>query len=171
MSCIIYLPRGFYTVVSIDDFVRLRTVKWGVNLDRYGKVYVCRKVQGKRVYMHREITNCPPGLVVDHINGNTLDNRRTNLRICTERQNRYNSLTDSLSGYKGVSLCGPDMYRARIQHPEYGEIYLGRYKDPQEAADAYDKAALLLWGEYAWLNCPLLREEKQHESAPEIPFP
>lgn len=171
MSCIIHLPRGFFTQVSVDDFERLSVVKWGVNLDRASKAYACRKVQGKRVYMHREITSCPAGLVVDHINGDTLDNRRTNLRICTERQNLYNCLTTNLTGYKGVSSGGAGGYRSRIQHPAYGEIYLGLYKSPQDAADAYDRAALLLWGEYAWLNCPLLREEKRHEPAPEIPFP
>jgi len=171
MSCIIYLPRNFSALVSVDDFKRLSAVKWGVNLDRAKKAYACRKVSGKRIYMHREITNCPPGLVVDHINGDTLDNRRTNLRICTERQNLYNCLTNNLSGYKGVGLIGTGGYRARIQHHEYGEIYLGRYENLQDAADAYDRAAILLWGEYAWLNCPLLREEKIHEPEPEIPFP
>lgn len=170
MSCIIYLPRDYHTLVSVEDYEHLSAVSWSVNLDRYMKAYACRTVAGKRIYMHREITACPPHLVVDHINGNTLDNRRSNLRICTSRQNLANTCTFSVSGYKGVSQHGPRLYRARIKHDRHGEIYLGSYETPQEAAMAYDRAALLLWGEYAWLNEPLERKETQREPAPEIPF-
>lgn len=95
------LTRGFYTVVDSADYDRLggytyRLTTWG---------YVKRHLpSGKSLSLHREIMGDPPGLVVDHINGNTLDNRRINLRVCTGEENSRNRKIDSRnkSGHIGL---------------------------------------------------------------------
>lgn len=109
--------------------------------------------------LHRLIM-CPPRhLVVDHINGDGLDNRRANLRICTQQQNLWNgrSHTDSAVRYRGVSIS-PDRpnrkWRAQICH-DYRVMLIGRYDTAEEAARAYDEAASRLFGNYARLNFPI----------------
>ena len=115
--------------------------------------------------MHREITNAPKGMQVDHINGNTLDNRKENLRVCTRSQNMMNrgKQNNNKSGYKGVSYMKkkdpnyeyPKPWRAQIKCPTNQKvIHLGCYKYPEQAARAYDKKAIELFGEYAQLNFP-----------------
>ena len=93
---------------------------------------------------------------VDHINGNPLDNRKSNLRICTNAENQRNRGVNknNTSGYKGVCWAKQNKkWKARIKHN--GKlIHLGYYKDKEEAARAYDKKAKELHGEYAYLNFP-----------------
>jgi hypothetical protein len=95
--------------------------------------------------------------VVDHINGNTLDNRLCNLRKATVLENCRNQKlrSDSEIGFKGVSKCKKyktETYRARIQINKKMRITLGIYKDPVEAAKAYDTAAKKYFGEFAKTN-------------------
>ena len=94
-------------------------------------------------------------MVVDHINGDTLDNRRKNLRVCSQMENTHNSgrHKDSLSGYKGVSLHfshakeGSKRWIARIFFA--GKLHwIGLYRTPFEASVAYKKEAKRLQGEY-----------------------
>lgn len=171
-----HLGRGFITLVSEDDFDALSVFKWGVNLDKTGKAYACRysRVEGKciRIYMHRHITDCPPGLVVDHINGNSLDNQRHNLRVCTQHDNLRNTCVWGTIQYRGVSYIKKrKKYIARISDgPDCQDIYLGAYKTAEEAALRYDAAALVLFSEFAWLNFPILIAEKPRPAEHEIPF-
>ncbi|MBN2130267.1 MAG: HNH endonuclease, partial [Sedimentisphaerales bacterium] len=107
-------------------------------------------------YMHREIMQPPPGMMVDHIDGNSLDNRRRNMRNCTNQQNMQNlAKSPRASGrFKGVYY---DKRRrtwyARICH-NGKSIHLGTFGTEIEAARAYDKAAMELFGEFACLNLP-----------------
>jgi len=96
--------------------------------------------------------DCPDGMVVDHINHNTLDNRRCNLRVCTQNQNRYNLnlRKNNQSGYKGVSFKHNHWEVQLKKDKKY--IYGGSFKDKIEAAKAYDKKAKELFGEFAKLN-------------------
>jgi hypothetical protein len=106
--------------------------------------------------MHREIMQAPPGKVVDHINGNRLDNRKCNLRLCTRRQNLRNAAKrpGCQSQFKGVSFDRRhNRWFATIWF-EGRSISLGSFLDEVEGARAYDRAALELFGEYAWLNFP-----------------
>jgi hypothetical protein len=95
-------------------------------------------------------------MVVDHINGNGLDNRMVNLRVCTAAQNSRNRKPrkGSLSGYRGVSFY--KNYQKWVAQIMYDGVkyYLGYFSDPKEAALAYDAKARELHGDYARVNFP-----------------
>ncbi|HUR07040.1 MAG TPA: HNH endonuclease, partial [Nonomuraea sp.] len=106
------------------------------------------------ISLHRLLCNAQPGQQVDHRNGDGLDNRRSNLRLCTRSQNIGNARTPrtNTSGYKGV-------YFERARGLWCAEIWfnmrkrrLGRFADPKDAARAYNAAALEQWGEFARIN-------------------
>ena len=164
MSKEIKLTRGYVTVVDDADFEWLSGWKWHVFI-RFGLVYACRQychptLKNKRghkkqisISMARLIMGEPKGMNVDHINGNSLDNRRANLRICTHQQNLWNSHR-RLGLYKGVyEGPGSKKWRANIVVNKKSK-HLGMYNSPQDAARAYDKAAMELFGEYACTNFP-----------------
>ena len=113
---------------------------------------------GRDKSVHRVIMDAPKGMDVDHINGDPLDNRKENLRLCTRRENCRNKKVraDSKSGFKGVYVRPNDRYQAYIGDPakKSRHINLGTYGTPEEAARAYDKKAIELHGEYAVLNFP-----------------
>ena len=112
------------------------------------------QTQSHRFYLPKGGT--ASGLVVDHINHNTLDNRRKNLRLCTWAQNNQNrrpsKRKNKLSKYKGVSFYKKSkLYRALIWCNKK-QYFLGYFKDETDAAKAYDKKARELFGEFAYLN-------------------
>lgn len=116
--------------------------------------YVCGP---KSLRLHRLICDAKPGQVVDHINGNQLDNRKSNLRICTQAENVCNNrrLRKGKSShlFKGVHLSRSGRWVAQIQ--KNGKIYhLGTFDSEFDAARAYDKKAKELHGEFASLNFP-----------------
>jgi len=107
--------------------------------------------------MHRAITKAPSGKTVDHVNGNKQDNRRVNLRVCKLGLNCANRTvqTNNKSGYKGVNwLTKNRKWRAEIM-VDKKHIHLGLYEDKEEAALAYDIAALNYFGPFA--RCNILR--------------
>ena len=105
--------------------------------------------------MHREIMQTPPGKVSDHIDGNGLDNLRGNLRNCTHQENHRNKAKMTAApAYKGVlTTSRPQMVFARIGCDGRSHS-LGYYDTEEEAARAYDRAALLHFREFARLNFP-----------------
>ena len=114
---------------------------------------------GKRlspVTMHRDLLGTPKGMLTDHINGNGLDNRRSNLRICSMSENMANrsKTVQNSTGYKGVYDLGDSQlnpYSAKIQKNK--KVYcLGHHATPEDAARAYDKKAIELYGPFAKLN-------------------
>ena len=107
------------------------------------------------VSMHRYILNTPNGKETDHCNGNGLDNREDNLRICTTAQNQHNQISvRGMSKYKGVSWNkNAKKWDARIKLNNK-PIRLGYYISEIEAAHAYDKAALKYYEKYAHTNFP-----------------
>ena len=123
----------------------------------------------KQVALHRVMLDAPKGMVVDHINRNGLDNRRSNLRLCTHKENMQNRRANSKNstGYKGVRLTkSGKKYIARVCQKLDGktvEHYLGTYDTPEEAARAYDAKAIELFGEYASLNFPEEHNRKDSE--------
>lgn len=111
----------------------------------------------RRFLLHREIMHPPEGFVVDHINGDALDNRRINLRIATHAQNIRNKKTPSnnTSGYKGVvdTKCELRIRKFKAQVKFEGKRHhVGYYLTAKEAAHAYNVKAKELFGEFARLN-------------------
>jgi len=142
---------GRATLVDDEDFDRLSQYKWYLKVDK-GMEYVASTVGA--VKMHRIIMGQPAGMVVDHINHDTLDNRKCNLRVCTRAENSQNGKArHNRSGYKGVTKVGGRSKRWLAQIMVDGKKHiLGRYLDPKEAAKVYDEAAEKLHGEFALTN-------------------
>lgn len=145
------LGGGVYAYVDAADYEWLKLWHW-----RVLSGYATRREKRKTIFMHREIMQPPAAKVTDHVNGNKLDNTRANLRNVTPRQNVHNRRKrfGSTSIYKGVG------YHKR-RHRWYASIRLGKeyfhlgYFDAEvEAARAYDRGAVELFGEFARLNFP-----------------
>ncbi len=157
---LIPLTKGEFAIVDAEDFEWLNRYKWHTQTG--GRTYYARsRKNGKMIRMHRLITNAPKGLVVDHINHNGTDNRKLNLRLCTYAENSHNRRCGrrGSSKYKGVSRCKKkELFLACIRCD--GKYYhLGRFKSEIAAAKAYDKKAVQLYGEFAYLNFPDLATE------------
>jgi HNH endonuclease len=143
MSVVIKLSKGKTTLVDEADLPLISKNKWYANKTSRGRWYA-RFIGG---YMHRLLMGNPPGMDVDHINGDTLDNRRSNLRLCTHTQNLQNRV---IRGRKGIWKYST-RWRARITVNKKA-IHLGVFDSPDEAIAAYDQAAIRYFGEFARLN-------------------
>lgn len=150
----IALTQGYLALVDADDFEWLNQYKWTA-LVTGGNVYAIRNEKGKVILMHREIMQPPKGMVVDHIDGHGWNNLRLNLRTCTRRQNLCNTRPrGGRSQYKGVRYeKRREKWIAEITH-KGKKHYLGAFDDEIEAAKAYDRKAVELFGEFARLNFP-----------------
>ncbi len=157
----ITLTQGKVALVDKADYVWLNQWKWYVRKDRKRYFYATRMVytldKWTQIQMHRFIMNAPAHLHVDHINFDTLDNRRQNLRLCTSGQNTSSQRPQhktTASIYKGVWFIKEvKRWRAGIQY-HYKKIHLGCFVDEIEAAKAYDQAAKKYFGEFAITNFP-----------------
>lgn len=161
------LNKGIKTIIDAEDLPKLGKHVWYARVAdnkaktiKYYAAYSYHYKIGDRkrcdpVFLHRLIIDAPKGLFVDHINGNTLDNRKDNLRLCTVAQNCANQAKTSAkktSIYKGVYFCKSDRkWRASIKHNRK-QTSLGRFNSEIDAAKAYNNAALSLFGEFAHLN-------------------
>ena len=150
----ITLTKGRIALIDDDDFELVMQYKWFYRTKGYAW-RLQRKGEPKprsQQSMHRLIMGCPEGYHIDHINGDKLDNRRSNLRTCTRQQNASNMSIrkNNKTGLKGVCKQG-NSYVAYIKQ-NYKTIYLGSYKSPEEAAAAYDSAATERFGNFARPN-------------------
>lgn len=156
MYLTITLSNGEKSKVDFVDFFRFGVHKWAATKSGTGdaKTYAHRRA-GKIIRLHREILNAPAGLEVDHENGDTLDNRRSNLRLCTRQQNaqaRVRKRAGATSQYRGVSWNFQNKsWKAQIGHNNK-RIHIGEFDDEIEAAKAYDAKARELFGEWASPN-------------------
>lgn len=146
------LTKGKVAIVDAKDYEWLSQHKWYASQKRNG-FYACRHSKGKVIYMHRVIMKAPQGLFVDHIDGNGLNNRRSNLRVCTVSQNHQNQrFRGGLSRYKGVCFLKKiNKWRANIGF-DGRRMHIGCFDNEIEAAKAYDRKADELFGEFAYLN-------------------
>lgn len=145
----------YFALVDDEDYERLNKNFWQVHSTGKGIYASCKKREnGKQIcyLMHRMILNCNNGEIIDHIDGNTLNNQKNNLRVCTFTQNAQNKKKqrNNKSGYKGVDVHR-NKWRATIA-VKRKTINIGIYKTPVAAARAYNKKALELFGEFARLN-------------------
>ncbi|MBM3536051.1 MAG: endonuclease [Alphaproteobacteria bacterium] len=152
----ILLTQCYFTIVDGEDFEVLNQVPWCVLRSRDGRrQYAMRRSDNRHLFMHRVITGAPKGLDVDHINGNGLDNRRANLRICTRSQNLQNKpRRPGTSRFKGVSWNVRDHVWYAYVNVNKSVVSLGSFQDEVEAARTYDAAALKHFGPQARLNFP-----------------
>lgn len=148
------LTQGKVTIVDDEDYSSLAQWKWCYSSNGYAERSSPRPK--KILYMHRVITNTPKGMQTDHINGDRLDNRRSNLRVCSSAENRCNTgkMSTNKSGYKGVIWDKKsEKWMSRICF-RGKQIYLGLFVDVIQAAEACDAAVKKLHGEFAKLNFP-----------------
>ncbi len=141
-----------HTIVDDEDYEKLLTHKWWKNPNGYAYYMWQRNKKRHSIFMHRLLLSVPEGLFTDHINGDKLDNRRCNLRVCTLAENKRNHgpYTSNTSGFTGVSKHR-NKWSANIAK-DYKIRHLGSFDTKEEAALAYDKAALELFGSFARLN-------------------
>lgn len=158
MSKEIKLTKGQVAIVDDEDYIKINQYKWCVYKKYNGKYYAKRGIKvnkkSKSILMHRQILDYPDTEEIDHINGNGLDNRKENIRICNRSQNKgnVNKYSNNLSGYKGVCWCKvKKRWRVTIQYIGK-QTYLGYFDDIIEAAKIYDKKARELFGKFAKTN-------------------
>jgi len=155
----IQLTQGKVALVDDEDFLTLNSFKWRAQKVR-GKTYAVRdwKKSGKRgtILMHRVVMDAPRSLQVDHRFGDTLDNRKENLRLATNQQNNRavkKKSSGKTSNYRGVSFkTDKNKWQANIF--DVRQHFLGYFRHERDAAVAYDNAAKQRFGEFIGLNFP-----------------
>jgi hypothetical protein len=163
----IYLGEGLFALLDCEDYYRYGHLKWSV-AGKDGKFYAIRGVrisprEIKIRRLHREIMNAKDDELIDHRNGNSLDDRRANLRRATLSQNSCNRQKTksclSTSRYRGVTFF-PRTGRWLTRIKYRGKcIYLGYFESETDAAKAYDRAAKKYHKDFARLNFPNLAAE------------
>ena len=138
----------YTTLVDEIDFKRIKklpSMKWCISKKRNGLIYFQKRMNKKIIELHRWIINPPKGKYVDHINKNTLDNRRCNLRICSNSANLRNGKLrhNNKSGFTGV-FKKRDKFGARIR-VKYKTIYLGYFDTFDEAVNCRKEAQTKYW--------------------------
>lgn len=145
----------FYTVIDLKWLDYFKSYHLGCTPNIPSDSYWYIMQNGNKIKIHQIIG----GKRCDHIDGDKNNNKESNLRKATQQQNNLNRPhnKENKTGYKGVTTLGyvaNKKYRARIEYNE--KVYnLGSYYSPEEAARAYDKKAIELFGEYAWTNFPV----------------
>lgn len=140
-------------LVDDEDFEFLNKFIWSYEKKPHTS-YASTQLEDRRVYMHQLILPCPEGCTPDHINGNGLDNQRSNLRIATYSQNSANRRLpkNKSSKYRGVTWSiSNNQWMAQLKNKGHN-IYLGYFSSEIDAARAYNRAALEKFGEFARIN-------------------
>lgn len=148
-----------HVLVSNEDFERLSNMKWYYvgGTHKYAATKPWRKGRQETIYMHRLVAGTPAGLQTDHINGDTFDNRRENLRVCSVSQNQANKKKQvqkaaASSKYKGVSWNSfSGKWQAYLFDGDK-QKFLGRFPTQNVAALIYNMHAKALFGDFARLN-------------------
>lgn len=160
----IELTQGRVALVDDEDYPLVAYRPW-VAMNAGAQTRPFRGPKGMRILMHRLIMNPPAGYVVDHINGDKLDNRRTNLRICTQLENTRNRKPRQTREYIGIAEYGSDWLAIFRGKP------IGRFMTDSLAAQAYDAAAREAYGEFARVNFPNEEERLQRATIDRASLP
>lgn len=139
--------------IDDNDYELIKNFKWNILEVTPNNKYATTYIERKLVLMHRLLMGFPKGKEIDHIDGNGLNNSRSNLRICSHKDNLRNRKINknNKSGFKGVNYLatkGKKKWRSYI-YVNGKTINLGYYLTSQEAAEAYEKASKEYFGEYA----------------------
>jgi len=148
------LGSGKYATVDDGDYPILNKIRWHIDFGGYVLSSVRIGKKSINVRMHHAVLSQKEGLETDHINGDKLDNRKTNLRLCTKSENANNKglRKNNTTGYKGVSPSKRHGgFRAHINVRGI-QISLGGFVNLKDAARAYNVAALKYQGKFAKLN-------------------
>lgn len=152
------LTKGFFTVIDIEDYSQVIDRNWHVVGRNKDGMYAATwsYLSGLRgiLKMHNLILPPPNGMVVDHKNCNSLDNRRCNLRLATQQQNQFNKRgkSHSTSKFKGVSWRPSRGHWRAMIFVDGKDVYLGSSRCEVKAAKLYNEAAKKHYGEFAWTN-------------------
>jgi hypothetical protein len=154
----IQLTQGQFSRVDDKDFERINKYKWYARKHHTGKYVAARSIRDKLtgkvtgVLLHRFIINAPDGVKVDHIDLDTLNNQRSNFRLCNNSQNKANctAYKTNKSGYKGVYKRGLK-WAAQVR-VKGSLIHIGVFDTKEQAALAYNEGAKKHHGEFARLN-------------------
>lgn len=149
------LSKGGFALVDSEDFELVGSLRWHLHTSGYAvndkRIWLGNgKSRVERRWMHRMIMNTPKDTQTDHINHDKLDNRRSNLRLCSQSENSANASLrkDSTSGYKGVTwLKRTNMWQVRIG-VKMRRICIGHFREKEEAIQAYRAAAQKYHGEF-----------------------
>jgi len=160
----IKLTQGLVTFVDDDDFDKVNKYKWFARKSNgiyYASSYIGKWRTGKMTHMHNFIMGNKDGFMLDHIDRNSLNNQKHNLRYCTFSENSRNKNPWGASSYKGVSIVHhknkKKYWRAYIGI-NGKNMYLGFFKTQEEAALAYNKAAIEYHGEFANINEIIIKQ-------------
>lgn len=145
------LSNGVVVLIDSEDYELVRNYKWYISGSGYVESFSNGNNKKKRILLHRLILNAPTHLETDHINRNPLDNRKSNIRLCTHSQNMCNRTNKrNTTGYRGVSQYA-NRWVAYICHNKK-RMNLGSFIEIKDAARAYNRAAMKYHGEFAHLN-------------------
>lgn len=148
------LSQGYTALIDVEDMDRVSQRCWSIDLRTGNQRYAKANIDGT-IYLHRYIIGeIPAGMVIDHISGDGLDNRRCNIRIATLAENARNMRAyGTQSKYKGVSRSASNLnqWRAAISDGRNSR-HIGIFEDEVSAAIAYNEAAIKMHGEFALLN-------------------
>ncbi len=145
-TVMIRMKHNLTAIVDASDVDMVKQHSWCVD----PRGYVVSNISGNAYPLHRYLLNPPTGLHVDHINGNRLDNRRSNLRICTGKENARNKGMgkNNKTGHVGVELLQSGKYLAKIM-VDRKSIHLGRFDNIEDAVSARLEAEAKYFGEFA----------------------
>lgn len=167
---IINLTQGKQAIVDADKLALISNYKWFACKSRNGVFYAGTKINGKLIKLHRFLLDVTDSkIIIDHINHDGLDNRMSNLRICTNHQNIINTSSRKNSTSKYLGVCYKPIRKRKLKSgnlstKEYikkwvaqiqfnnKKKFIGRFETEVDAAIAYNNHAKLFFKEYANLN-------------------
>jgi hypothetical protein len=158
ITVLVPLTQGAFAIIDAEDAPAVLRYKWHLSTKGYA-IRARHKAEGvgpEKVFLHRFVLGVESGVLVDHISGVKLDNRKANLRPATTSQNCANAgpHRDNSTGFRGVTVAPYGAgWTAAIMVGRKSK-YLGRFPTPELAARAYDAAAITWFGEFARCNFP-----------------